>query len=1052
MSILLMLILFQLSIQTETYEKIENFVQYSVEFLLENYKIFKYIPSCEDQNSGLTSIYFQNIFSTFAYLYIYDDESKIEYKDGDFLNPVDEHFLTGNINILVIENLSCNKEYFFALTQYGNALDICLFSILPEKIDTINISSLSKTLTFFKRTTEGENFFYSSEETKYIYITLFDSSYLKITEKSEGNEKIIYNNENFNITSNLFVFEKDKKYYIYFNSSYNKYNEVKPIIIQIFNESQNFKHNFANGPLFFTGVNLEYNYEIDISNYNIGDNLIFTFFGYYDTLIRYRYKNSLSDYLISMGNFESRNFIPIKLTQKDSSIILNIKISTLKYYNYLFALDLLHIKFEEIISNDDKIVNGPILLKIDWNKFNNFNSIGIQSNESFFLQEQEGEVLMEYIDMDFVILTQDYFKTYYKQLFIVFSEDKYSLLQIKKYDYPIYSISNEDQIYIPLCHKNDHKNELYLYSAHSVYTSFYGNFTVNFTYNYNIKTLSDLNYSNTIENNFAVVSVSYLKITCDSPVMLSNLNYKESTKKQQNLKSGGKIYLCYRDIVYYTYTLDETLVGEIVPLKFKLYGIDDNYSIKLFFNKNEYNLNSTIPLEFNYHYQDYSEDLIYFRVDDAIKNFILIELIVGFLPKELESYKQIDFNNNLGKISLERNNGIFIRMPKEFDENLLDYFISFTERTRVDLEISYDSIEYVVPRKYFETNIIYHSIVPLFQINPYSMINEYTSNSNDVYFYIFIYNRYLDDAITFQIKKPEIVSKIDFNKLYALPALKDNYYYQINIPKSDYNSLIFQIINCNNTLKEIQISISNNYMQYQKVFSNSYYYSFPINNLNPIINIYDTKNNNYINIVKKNEIIKKEEKKYELNATIEQITNKTILNIKMNSLSYYYAALKNIYKYYLIINLEEEDLISNICAVISENKKLDKLKKQIMIIIEEDDSESDVFEKEVEINITLKNGSNSMVIIPALKDNNLLEFSSMESYEFNYTYYIPDENGEKDDDKDYTTIILICSICGGILLIIIIIVIIFLKKRKNVSSNDVEKTVLNQELNRLQEE
>lgn len=189
-----------------------------------------------------------------------------------------------------------------------------------------------------------------------------------------------------------------------------------------------------------------------------------------------------------------------------------------------------------------------------------------------------------------------------------------------------------------------------------------------------------------------------------------------------------------------------------------------------------------------------------------------------------------------------------------------------------------------------------------------------------------------------------------------------------------------------------------------------------------------------------------------LNSKIEQIEDTNKLNIKMNSLSYYYAALKNIYKYYLIINLEEEDLISNICAVISENKKLDKLKKQIMIIIEEDDSESDVFEKEVEINITLKNGSNSMVIIPALKDNNLLEFSSMESYEFNYTYYIPDENGEKDDDKDYTTIILICSICGGILLIIIIIVIIFLKKRKNVSSNDVEKTVLNQELNRLQEE
>ena len=172
----------------------------------------------------------------------------------------------------------------------------------------------------------------------------------------------------------------------------------------------------------------------------------------------------------------------------------------------------------------------------------------------------------------------------------------------------------------------------------------------------------------------------------------------------------------------------------------------------------------------------------------------------------------------------------------------------------------------------------------------------------------------------------------------------------------------------------------------------------------------------------------------------------------MNSFSYYYSALKNIYKYYLIINLEEENLKSNICAVISGNKKLDKLKNQIMLIIEEDNNESDVFEKEVDINITLINGSNSMAIIPALKDNNLLEFNSIESYEFNYTNYIPEENGEKDDDKDYTTIILICSICGGVLLIIIIFVIICLKRRKNVSSNDVEKTVLNQELNRLKEE
>ena len=140
---------------------------------------------------------------------------------------------------------------------------------------------MSNTLTFFQRTNEGENFLYCSEETKYIYFHIFDNSYLKITEQNEESDYIIYDSTISNVTSNLFEFKKNKNYYISFNSYDNN-----PIIIQIFKELNNFKHNFANGPLFLSGQDVEYNYEIDISNYNIGDNLVFAFFGFCDTLIR----------------------------------------------------------------------------------------------------------------------------------------------------------------------------------------------------------------------------------------------------------------------------------------------------------------------------------------------------------------------------------------------------------------------------------------------------------------------------------------------------------------------------------------------------------------------------------------------------------------------------------------------------------------------------------------------------------------------------------------------------------------------------------------------
>lgn len=81
-----------------------------------------------------------------------------------------------------------------------------------------------------------------------------------------------------------------------------------------------------------------------------------------------------------------------------------------------------------------------------------------------------------------IIITQNYDKTNYKNVFIVFYTNEYSLLEIKKYNYPIYYCYETSQFYIQLCHKNDYKNELYLYSTKNIITSIYGNFKINFTY------------------------------------------------------------------------------------------------------------------------------------------------------------------------------------------------------------------------------------------------------------------------------------------------------------------------------------------------------------------------------------------------------------------------------------------------------------------------------------------------------------------------------------------------------------------------------------------
>ena len=1067
--IILLFIILPISFQAYEFESLEVLTSYNLVFSKGkgDSKLFKYSPICNNQNSGLHNIYAQGVSSIPFYLSIYDNESQIQFTEEDgYINYISKYYL--KTNVTEIKDLNCDKDYYFLVYIMDYDIAFSQFSILPGEVDTIDISSLTESLTFFQRTEKEEILFYSSKDTKNISISIFDSGTLKIVENYESENKTIIDME-VGLYYNLFQFEKDKNYYIYFSSDIEFDGDRSPIILQIYNDV--IKHNFNNGPIVFTGSKVEYNYEIDISKYNKGDYIILINFGNENDLsIKYRYKNSKSEYFTELKKYEGTSFIPLQILEKDSSIFLKLKMT----YNYdkLLAIDLFKYNFEEITSEYNNIIKEPKLFHINTYIFNNLNAIGIQSNKPYYLNELEvGEDSFKAYYEKFSIITQDYegisYPDFDKQknikdifIFIIADLDTYSSLEIKKFNFPIYLLSSNSsrKNYFQLCNKKDSKDELYFYSSDNFFRPIYGNLNMYATYFNDINSLSDLTFNETIEDNFIFKSPVYLKISCDNPVMFTNIRYTQSNHQNYtyNLKSSEKIYLSKYEIDNNNYTLDKTLVNEDIKLRFNIFGLKNGQLIKVYLDGNEYDLNNSKSLDINYNYKKYVEDLIQFDVDDDIKNNILIEIIVASLTKDLESYKLIDFSNNMDPLNIQSDKGVIIKMPKELNEDLLNYFIVFPRNTISQVEISYDKLEYVVPRKKLSTTKFfnnYYELVSLFKNNPYSMVPKNTENSDNEFFYILIYNE--DSEINISFKKPNVISNIAFNKLNIIPELKDNNnsFYQINIPKGDYKSLIFQIISSQNSLNPIQISISHDKVEQPYVFYNNYYYSLPTSKNNPSINIYSVDNNNYyINVVKSQEFILKQEKNYKLEATIAQVNDKNKLKITMNSLSYYYSPL--IYKYYLIIN-SNNDTILDIASILSGHSKLDTSKNQTIITIEEDNKNlKKVLEKEVNINIKLNDNSNTMIIIPAIKENNLLDFYSREICEFNFSYIeeTNDTNDNNEGGKSYLVYVIVVIIILLLIIIIIITIFILKRKHKSQSSENIEKKVLTAELNSIQDE
>ena len=110
-----------------------------------------------------------------------------------------------------------------------------------------------------------------------------------------------------------------------------------------------------------------------------------------------------------------------------------------------------------------------------------------------------------------------------------------------------------------------------------------------------------------------------------------------------------------------------------------------------------------------------------------------------------------------------------------------------------------------------------------------------------------------------KVKKPKIYYDIELNKVNVLPKLTDDnkqYYYQIQIPEGNYNSLSIQTIYD----KNIKFSFLKNSFQYTvfdkiyDVINNEFYFNIPLDKKNSndytYLNYYDKDySNSFINII-----------------------------------------------------------------------------------------------------------------------------------------------------------------------------------------------------------
>jgi hypothetical protein len=331
------------------------------------------------------------------YIYFYDDFTKIKKDEsyGIYVNYISIKTISYDKPVITFNNTKCNKDYYFVIQKkYEIENDIIGESFIQITIfnDETNIFKLSpllsKDYTLFPRksTMEEEVFSYSFNESKYVVIDY--NGILRI----EENGRIISDFYKTNKTQ----FKKDLEYKIYY-----KANAIKPpsypplptrspaIHFHFYNEESFFKYNKEDFPIILYGIEIESYFEINISDYNVGDYILFHAFGGNRWKIKYQYKSDFkNNNFINLGEYNGFNYIPIQKTKNDSSLLLYIMYT--RYDDILTMINIVKENVMEIASDFNSVLNGPKFLFIDYyNKFNNLESLAIESNKnlSFFIQE-----------------------------------------------------------------------------------------------------------------------------------------------------------------------------------------------------------------------------------------------------------------------------------------------------------------------------------------------------------------------------------------------------------------------------------------------------------------------------------------------------------------------------------------------------------------------------------------------------------------------------------------------------------------------------------------
>ena len=949
---------------------------------------------------------------------------------------------------------------------------ILIFSILLntvkyqlEETDIINLSPLLS--DYYKiiprKENKEENLFYSFNETK-LAIIQFENGNLILKE----NDIIICESTKDNCKK-TFEFKKDEKYnIIYYNSS-------TTLHIHFYeNHSLFLKHDINKRPILLFNGFKNYIFQIDISNYEIGEYIIFELYsdGFID--IKYQYKNDFKqNNFINLGEYSSHfNYILINKTKNDSSLLLKIK-----YPSYSFSFNIINIykqKITEINSDYTENFKGPKLFLIDYYTFNNYKSFGIESNQKYFLFEQiyDTRISFEKTEYNNITITKQNNDNsqLFKRAFIFFNTTENIYFKVQKFNFSILQIyfSSYKPLkyeYFQLCQDKDTNKELYFYIeiSNEIFIPIFGNYDSFFIYEEEIKNLSDLDFNKINETHFAhnVYGKGFLKIKCQNPIMLKYIytytNY-DYIYFPSFFLSGFSYFINY----YYLdddYNLDTDLVNKVInktipfiPLKFSLFGIKQNYSIELILDNKTYELNNSKPLEIEYICETNNCGFIKFNAGDNIEKTMIIEVIVGNINENLEKYDQIDFIDSLGKLDIKKR-GTIIKVPKDLNEELYDFNILvdyddyYDGRDYYDIHISYDRIEFIVPNYevyYYTREFNYPNsgclYIPLFNTNPYLSISKEEQESNNKFFYILIYNLHHRDLTVF-IKKPKLFSDININKINKLPQLKgeeEKYYYKINFPKGDYNFLLVQ-----SSGYYYRMTINNDLHRYQYLFY--YYYTYnilidknDIMNNNLYLNYYDTDSADiYINFIPRKEFFPYNDYDYSFkyNMTIDQIKGENKLKLKFISYSYFF--FQQPINYYILINSEDKDTyrynMNNIYSIIGEYKSLDKDKNQTMIILE-DNGEKEIVEFEIEIKDKLSE-NNKLIIVPINKDF-YIDTNFIEYKYFNFEYIVSYNN----------TLIFILIIVGAILLLFIIICVIYCLMRKRRKNNDLSEKIINNDL------